>query len=65
MMIAKVLNKKFFNCLWLSKFVDICHLRPATVPQVNMEVVKGVDIVLKIPSTLHQVIIKVVDLVEV
>ena len=35
----KFLNKKVLKCLWVSKFVNIGILRPATLPQVIFEVV--------------------------
>ena len=49
---TKVLKKKVFKCLRVSKDVDIGLLRLATVSQVIVEVLKVVDIGLKRPATI-------------
>ena len=64
-MTKKVLKKKVLNCLWARKIVDICILRPATLPQVITDVVKVVDIGILIPAIISQAIAEVVDLVQV
>ena len=57
----QVMSKKELECLWVSKVVNIGLLRPATLPQVIMEVVKVKDMGLKRPATPPQVIAEVVD----
>ena len=49
----------------MSKVADIGLLRPATVPQVTVEVVKVVDKGIKILATLPQVITEIVDVGQV
>ena len=65
MMIAKLLKKKFLKCLRLRKFMDIGLLRPSTLPQVIMEVMKVVEMCIKIPATLPQVNVEVLDVGQV
>ena len=62
---AKVLKKKFLKCLWVNKVVEIGIFRPATVPQVIVEVVKVMDMGLKRLATLPHLIAEVVDVVQV
>ena len=52
----KVLKKKVFKYLQVSKDVDIGLLRLATLTQVIVDVVKVVDIGLLRPSTLPRLI---------
>ena len=62
---TKVLKKKFFKYLWVSKFMYLGLLRPSTVPQVIVEVIKIVDICIKRPANLPQVITEVLDIGQV
>ena len=55
MMTTKVL-KKFLKSLWVVKVLYIGLLISSTDPQVTVEVMKVVDIGIKIPDTLHQLI---------
>ena len=61
----KVLKKKVFKCLQVSKDVEIGLLRLATLPQVIVDVVKVVDIGLLRPSTLPRLITEVVNVGQV
>ena len=56
MMTTKVLKKKFLKSLWVVKVLYIGLLISSTDPQVTVEVMKVVDIGIKIPDTLHQLI---------
>ena len=64
-MVIKILNKNVWKCLREGKVVDIGHLRPATLTKLILEVVKVVDISLKISATLLQVIAMVMDVGQV
>ena len=65
MTMMQFLKKMVWKCLWESKVVGIGILRPYTIPQVIVEVVKIVDIYLKRPATLPQVIAEVLDIGQV
>ena len=45
----KLPKKKVLKCLWVMKYVDIVLLRPATIPEVIVEIV---DIGILIPDNL-------------
>ena len=59
------MKKNLLKCLWVSKVVDIGLLRPATIPQVVVDVVKVVDRGILRPASLPQVIEEVMDLGQV
>ena len=65
MTVMKVLKKKVWECLQERKVVDIYLLRPSNFPQLIVEVVKVLDIGLKIPATLTQVILEVLEVGQV
>ena len=60
-MVLKVLRKMVWKFLWESKFTDICILRPDTLPQLIVKVVKFLDIGLKRLVTLPQINVEVMD----
>ena len=59
------MEKDLLKRLWVKKVVEIGLLRPATVPQVIMEVMKVVEIGLKRPENLPQLIAEVVEVGQV
>ena len=61
----KFLKKKVLKCLRASKFVEICLLRTATIPQLIEEVVKVVYIGLLRPAIIAQEIMEVVNVGQV
>ena len=56
---------KLWKCLLESKVVYIGLLKSANTPQLIVEVVEGVDIVLKIPATQPQLIEDFMDVCQV
>ena len=65
MTVMKVPKKKVWKCLRERKVADIDLLKPDTIPQLIVEVVKVVGIGINILSILPQVIIYVVGVVQV
>ena len=65
MAMVKVLNKKVLKSFWKKKVLEKGILRPATLPQVIVELIKVVRICMKIPDTLLQVIVEVLGICQV
>ena len=65
MTVMKVLDKKVWKCLQEIKVLGVGLLKSSTLTQLIVELGKVVDIDLKRPATLPQVIAEVLDIGQV